>query len=1090
MSLPAESSPALDSGIPILGSRSGGLCYELVTDIDGRFVLLNEGRLSRVYLGRIAFGGGNEVVPFALKIQSDSYHLPSGGGVLTNGDVDDAWRREREDLGRAASANVSRSLPLPVKVSLPVVYCRKVERYFHPVCPETGEILSVCKDDGLLRDCGLSEYSRSLRRYLHGGVAKGRAKVFYQRRGPVERTRAEISIKNETDLVRDWGPLARRDAGAPAPAAGFACAGCAHVAECFPSSNAERSVPAVAHLEWVSFYDFEMIALDLLDMKYNEACDLVGGEDWSKVFDRAANDAAGWGRKARLEGMSGAFQSSNQWMFKDDPSKFGLEVLRLKLMMFSEVLEGVLAIHSKCDRPHFGIIPNNLMAKVLPGNVGMPTRWNFRVQVLDLGSPQRFRSNEIESEHSPDVLQPGSDLTNDAAAKHYVSPMVTERQDATLSLIVKSQTVDGHRVHVELEANTLGAIGGLRQFLAEDRVLVLPSGSNAGLGGFWADIQEIVGGKVRLKARLPGEADPAAWEPKRALTANLHFYKNYGHPVDLYGLGMLLLRTLLVNDAQDMDRVEQWVRVCLNQFAADLGTGGNDGVVRSRLLRIVSNADKLGVCDPANVLFKAEDRARAKVVPRDIWDDILVFAFRLLTQMSGFSYAHTHSPGSPFLLKGVIADLHALLQRLQVETFSADLRNREISQACSDQIMVLQRELLTGPADRDPSQNEALPSGFKIHLRRDDSLAPPIVLGPFDGPQVVIGRRTDCDVPLPGDDQDLIHSVSKQHASIVRGQEGWLISDSSSNGTMVDSLVIPRDVPVDLQPGATIRIPANTEHAFLLRFEPQQARIDQTQLFSRDIRVHETLLALYAKSISLPPEDRRQVIGRALSGYREAMPTSALLRKIEEIRNCCGGASPAPEGYDSELLGKAHRMLAEMARDLLGPQDLATREDVEGFVSLLHRFVTTSSRWLTKALALHRQFDEGFGATAVGSSTTQGYSVLDEGEIYRKVFDWKEAQLRDGGAERWLEGAHERILNMLTGGLRGVQSMLELVRNEIDPTKIEVKARSKGMAFWVNISSRSTLWRTYQEVFHNVIDQGFVIRVLEPEMRKSYAPKS
>lgn len=1078
--------------LPILGSRSGGLCYELVVGGDGEFVLLNEGRLSRVYLCRIAFGSGNEVVPFALKIQSDSYFVP--GQTLANPDIDDAWSREREDLGRASSANIGHSLPLPETTSLPVVFCRRVERYFHPVCPETGSLLTVCKDDEFLRDSGLSEYSKSLRRYLYGGGKKRLTKTFYHRRGGAESGRADVTVGDENDLIRAWGPLARGDSGASAPTAplAFACAGCKHVAECYPTAPGGGAPPAASHLMWVSFYDFEMIALGLLDLKYDEACDLVGGEDWVKIFERVSLDVAGSGRKARLAGLTSAFVSPNQWMFRDDPDKFGLEVLRLKLMMFSEVLEGVLVIHSKCDRPHFGITPNNLMAKVLPGNIGLPARWNLRVQVIDLGSPLRLRARDGEGAGAAEILQPGGDLTNDAAARHYVSPMVTERQDATMSMVVTSQTKNEGFVDIGIEAHAQGAVGGLRQFRKDDMVLVMPVSAGRGASSFWARIDLISAGKIQLVASLPAGFDPLEWESQRSLIATLQFYKNYGHPVDHYGLGMLLLRTLLVTDSQDMDRVEQWVSRCLNQFAAEVGTGNNsDGnLVRARLARIVTGSDSQCICDPANVLYKAVDRARAKVVPKDIWDDLIVFAFRLLTQTPGFSFAHSHSRGSPFLLKQVIADLQSFLQRLQVETFSADLRSREVSQVCSDVIMVLQKGILAGPVGESDAVPQGRNTGFMLHLGDADSGVAPMAFGPFDQPEITIGRRKDCSVQLTSSDKELIMAVSSRHATIMRSSAGWLLRDSSQNGTMLDSIAVQRDVPHELSTGAIIRIPASTDRAFVLRFDPQEERADQTQVISRDVRIHDRVMALYAKSISLSSEDRRQVLWQELMSARGQMSDSALLCKLEDIRRRCGAVVQPSTTADPELFGKAHRMLAQLARELLGPHGLSSVEDVEGFVRLLNKFVTKSGAWLVKAIGLRHQFDEGFSSTGVSESTAMITHVQEEGEVYRHTLDWTNGYLRDGGGERWLGEAFDRIYTMLIGGLRGVNNMLDEVRNELDPTKIEALARTNGAGVLTSVAASTKLWKLYCEAFHNVLDQSFVVRVLEPAMRRSYAPKS
>lgn len=69
-----------------------------------------------------------------------------------------------------------------------------------------------------------------------------------------------------------------------------------------------------------------------------------------------------------------------------------------------------------------------------------------------------------------------------------------------------------------------------------------------------------------------------------------------------------------------------------------------------------------------------------------------------------------------------------------------------------------------------------------------------------------IGRSPDCDLPL------FDNSVSRQHAKLIRGQDGYQIRDlGSTNGTMVNETTIQCDR--NLESGDTVRI-----GSFLFRF--------------------------------------------------------------------------------------------------------------------------------------------------------------------------------------------------------------------------------------------------------------------------------
>jgi hypothetical protein len=67
----------------------------------------------------------------------------------------------------------------------------------------------------------------------------------------------------------------------------------------------------------------------------------------------------------------------------------------------------------------------------------------------------------------------------------------------------------------------------------------------------------------------------------------------------------------------------------------------------------------------------------------------------------------------------------------------------------------------------------------------------PMVFPPGRGTMFTIGRRSDCDLRIA----DL--SVSRLHAQLDRGEDGWLLSDlGSRNGTRVNGWLLRDPVPV------------------------------------------------------------------------------------------------------------------------------------------------------------------------------------------------------------------------------------------------------------------------------------------------------
>ena len=206
--------------IPLLGSAGGDLRFELLLaggdaleSKDDPFVPLSDSsRIARVLLGRVASGVDHTLHPVAVKIQRSSYRPAASGSAketLTNPLIEEMWRRERENLLKCAGDEVVPLIDLGEESfrNRPTTFCKKIRAYFHPPCPKCGGPLRDCRDDALLRDHGLPEYSRSIVRYLHcvDCVAKPGRKTFY-----TTSTGSDENIKGDVDVRRRGEPSTAR----------------------------------------------------------------------------------------------------------------------------------------------------------------------------------------------------------------------------------------------------------------------------------------------------------------------------------------------------------------------------------------------------------------------------------------------------------------------------------------------------------------------------------------------------------------------------------------------------------------------------------------------------------------------------------------------------------------------------------------------------------------------------------------------------------------------------------------------------------------------------------------------------------------
>ncbi len=693
-----------DTGSPgspnlsVLGPEGGRVRFELalaegsLEEREDPFVALSDAAPhARVLLGRIAAGEKGTVRPLAVKVQRSAYR--PGKGALANPQIDELWERERENLVRAGGGGVVALLDLGPGAfrNRPVTFCKKVRKYFHPPCPRCRGPLADCRDDALLRDHGLPEYSKSAVRYLACGSCKGRRTFYTTSAGGDEALRGEAEVRRKSDLYRDFGAIVREklpEEERRRLAAGFPCLECPHTSECYPAGTGPA--PAESRLVPLSYYEFHLLPLEAAELHYDEFCDLLGGASWEKVRERARS-SGGPGREVLLRDLDGVYAGQEQYLYARDVSgRFALEVLRLKLALFSQVSKALRRHHALCRQPHLDLGPGRVMVRGGAGGSGLPARWGFDARLIGLGSPHRAVAGATANEAGWDLLAPapGADPT-------YVSPFARERGGGHEEAVrVSIRKVEAQAGGFRLEGVVSSERARLDAHLPGDVVRVAASGAVGGVEhlAFWGRLGEREERALKFAAVLPGKV--AGLTPAKKLPdfdAAAVFTRNLHVPCDLYGLGQLLFRALLVNDERDVFAVDDAVQRVLKKLSLWHESQGSPAAARV--------AEELGsllegereVFGSSAVLHGREDREeRPSAVPPSLWSALLALGFRLLTSFPGFGFCASHAdyPADrpEAVMDRVLGEVALLETRVHVELFGRSERDLEIWDACAELI--------------------------------------------------------------------------------------------------------------------------------------------------------------------------------------------------------------------------------------------------------------------------------------------------------------------------------------------------------------------------------------------------------------------
>lgn len=660
----SASASARVESLPILPSEPGPLSLQIVlspSDPDGGapFVVLSEEEdLARVYLA--VFKGDDEsVLDFAaLKLPRNAHPVPlAPDPAWNNAAVERRWREEGERLRELFAEGLPVLRPIRLGSGAPdrlppLFLCRPDRRVFSPPCPRCGGPLATCRDDAALSAARLPLYSSSLERFLSCArcAAEGAPSPFYSFDAPAETPEGEALTA--LDLYRDLGEalVGAGESGSPSVAESFPCPGCREAAQKFQAAFAS-GIRAAPFWEgrWapLNFYDSPYLLTGLGQLSLDEFADWLGGRPRESFLGEKPSPRA-LALAARLS-YPIELASEGRLLFGADGSGLdAVEVFALKLAAFRQIAAGLLAYTRKTGRPHLDLHPRHVLFDLSSAGPGLPSAWTFRARLHGLSSAAR--SEKLGG--SVEVAVPPRGALAPYAAPEVLEFHLTPARPAQLVL---SELAEESGARSEGRAYRIGGrladpYGIYPEPSNRDWILVTLDNQALGVSALTFVArrdprQPADGHEVHFTGEPVVLEEAAVQRLKKGIGvripgARYKIYPDFASPSDLYSLGMILLRLLLANDAQDgrkiqaaLDRVGKRLSAAGDTTLANVLAGSGAAALLER------DAELAAAFRKANVFHQALDREaeRPNALPEALWKRALLLALRLATRISGFS---------------------------------------------------------------------------------------------------------------------------------------------------------------------------------------------------------------------------------------------------------------------------------------------------------------------------------------------------------------------------------------------------------------------------------------------------------------------
>ncbi len=639
---------------------------------------------TRCLRGALVSASGLVVAPVVIKLRQEESaegFFPEDEMEGLDASRDEWWTRTLADLARlqgGASCFPELLLPAPGSSPLPTVppllFCTLSRRLFPFFCPTCLGPLATCRDAAALAAAGLPLFSAAEQRYLYCPQCRqeGREPRFWACSPPAETISAEAAGSLE-DLQRAWAEAATRFAseggieGSAPPclrcAMNGSCLGAA--AQGVEATGRRRPKGSPSQPLWNVFSSAESpyIVTRLVRATLDAFADRLGGRPDTAIPGLPAE---------------GGF------VFGDEGSGLdAVEVLTLKLSLFLQILRCVREYHRRLRLPHLDLHPDHLM--VDPGDPGelLPALWGFRTRLLGTsGTREAALGSGVSA-----LLPPRETKVPFAAPRVREFSLQTRRRAELVIERVTAESDGSGRSRIEALLRDPHGLH-LRPSSQDWLLLTIPDGAEE-LGVASLAVRPDPrhsagpGGEIRVTSEPVVLAPVAARRIERSGGMHLplvryRVYPRFTDTDDAFSLGVILLRLLVVNDAQDLSAVAEVVAGAVRRAtaAAPVPVRSGSFLVESALSAAL--AAHPNVLARSSLFYRQVDRVpgRPHAVPEALWRGVLMMVFRLIEM--GINPPAQTAAVEPGRLDALMAEGEGLRRQLQAVLFRRQGLNLEV----------------------------------------------------------------------------------------------------------------------------------------------------------------------------------------------------------------------------------------------------------------------------------------------------------------------------------------------------------------------------------------------------------------------------